>query len=152
MPAQIHQLAIARESTQTIIRSTALKPLYQRADAELDNAWVSSQSRWFDKRWILDSDVPGQSKTTRSIKWNFEVAEGEYLTDPEHTETLDWLRRIVWSCFTTPARGGLAAPGSASFISQGLKTVVRWMCPSSEQSGRFEVAFNGGFGASGFAV
>ena len=25
-------------------------------------------------------------------------------------------------------------------------------CPSSEQSGRFEVAFNGGFGASGFAV
>jgi hypothetical protein len=25
-------------------------------------------------------------------------------------------------------------------------------CPSSEQSGRFEAAANGGFGASGFAV
>jgi len=38
----------------------------------------------------------------------------------------------------------------------GLKlaffAVTNRTCPSSEQSGRFEVAFNGGFGASGFAV
>jgi integrase len=127
MPAQFHQLAIARGSTQTIIQSTALKPLFLRTIAELEDAWVSSQSRWFDPRWVLDGDVPGQAKTVRSIKWNFEVADSEYLTDPEHAEMLDWLRRIVWSCFTSPDRGDPAAPGSASLISQGLKTVVRWM-------------------------
>jgi hypothetical protein len=127
MPAQIHQLAIARESTQTIIQSTALKPLFLRINAELKDAWVSSQSRWFDSRWVLDGHVPGQQKGTRSVKWDIEVADG-YLTDPEHSETLDWLRRIVWSCFTSPAPGrDLAAPGSASVISQGLNTVVRWM-------------------------
>lgn len=126
MPAQIHQTVIARESTQTIIRSTALTPLYRRSNAELADTWVSSQSRWFDARWVLDSDVPGQPKNARSIKWDIEVADG-YLTDPKHAEMLDWLRRIIWSCFTSSARGDIAAPGTATNISHGMKTLVRWM-------------------------
>lgn len=134
MPAQIRQLTIANQSTQTIIQSTALKPLFLRTNAELKDAWVSSQSRWFDVRWVLDGDVPGQSKGSRSIKWDIEIADGEYLTAPDHAEMLDWLRRIVWSCFTSPARGHLAAPGSASQISSGTKTLVRWMMETKRRT------------------
>jgi integrase len=134
MPARIRQLAIARESTKTIIQSTALKPLFLRTNSELEDAWVSSQSRWFDARWTLDDETPGQGKGHRTLKWNIEVADGEYLTDPEHAEMLDWLRRIVWSCFTSPARGDLAAPGSACSIFQGLKTVARWMIETKRRN------------------
>jgi hypothetical protein len=46
---------------------------------------------------------------------------------------------------------GNLATGHRTTVRTGLPAAT-WRCPSAEQSGRFEAAVNGGFGASGFAV
>ena len=114
-------------TTDEIAQATVLSPLYTRPDADLREAWVSSKSRWYDAVWDLDYYAPGHQKSKRCISWRVEFSDGTFLTDAAYADTLDWLRRIVWSLFTGRARGAPHSPGSAGGIAQGMRAVVRWL-------------------------
>lgn len=116
-----------KPNTDAIIAATASVPLWKWSDEALKGASVSSFSRWHDGRWVLDGNVPGQPRSARAINWKIALEDDERLTDERFADFLDWLKRIVWSFFTSPARGDVASPGSAVTISHGLKTLVPWM-------------------------
>jgi hypothetical protein len=116
-----------KPTTDVIVTATASLPLWKWTDEGLKEAWVSSFSRWQDDRWVLNESFSGQHKSGLLINWKIELDDDEYLTDARFVRLLDWLKRIVWSCFTTPARGDVTAPGTAGIISSGLRTLVPWL-------------------------
>lgn len=94
---------------------------------ESDDFRVSRSSCFGDAVWRLDSTTPGQHPSQSSIRWDFELPDGCFFTDPKHARLRYALKRFAWSLFADPRQGPPMAPGSASKVSRALRYLVRWM-------------------------
>lgn len=91
------------------------------------NPWVSSTSRWRDSRWFLDNPTPGASAHNSAIEWNMLFEDGTNSLDACHADLLEQFRRLAWSLFADPRAGKALKPGTANFLSIGLRELLRWM-------------------------
>lgn len=114
-------------TTDGILEATAARPLHLRSRDKLEDLFVSSESRWSDKRWVFDSDTPGARPNHSAVSWDLDLSGGSNLCDPCHADLLDWLKRLVWSAYAAPGDGsGRLKPGSLSALSTGLRFLVVW--------------------------
>ena len=114
--------------TAEILHNTDEQPYYLLSDAELEDKWVSSLSRWHSPRWQLDNPSHGQSLSGSAISWEVMLSDGLRLTDPPYAQMLDWLRRVVWSLSAAPGDGAPPiSPGTMGGISSSLRKIVPWL-------------------------
>lgn len=125
-------------TTQTILEATAARPLHLRTRDELAGVYVSSHSRWSDRRWVFDNATPGARANQSTITWDLDLTDGSNLCDYQHSDLLDWLKRLVWSAYAAPGDGaaGRLKPGGLGTISANLRVFIVWcvehyvLCPS----------------------
>lgn len=67
--------------------------------------WVSSRSQWKDSVWYLDYDHEGIHSTYSSVRWDFDLPNGQRLTDPQWSDLLDSLKRFTWSLIVDRQEG-----------------------------------------------
>lgn len=118
--------------TAQIIASTRESPIHLRTAEELKDVWVSSFSRWYDRRWIFDNPTHGADHSLAQVNWERELDNGTLLTDATNDRMLDWLRRLAWSLTSAPGDGKEPlAPGSMQSFSLGLGYAASWMVSQS---------------------
>lgn len=91
------------------------------------NPWVSSTSRWQDRKWFLDNPTPGAGPLTSTIIWDLLFEDGTNLLDACHADLLEQFRRLAWSLFVDPRAGKALKPGNAFILSVGLRELLAWM-------------------------
>lgn len=101
------------------------KPAYPTEDCP--NPWVSSTSRWNDRRWFLDNLTPGVPAHRSIIEWNMRFEDGTNLLDACYADLLEQFRRLAWSLFADPRAGKALKPGTANALSHGLRALLQWM-------------------------
>lgn len=128
MRATSEQIDYGR-TTEAILEETANCPLHLQPDRYyLHKAPVSRRSLWGDKRWQFDNSTSGSRKNNSTILWDLKLSDGKNLLDADHSDLLDWLRRLVWSAYAAPGDGASALkPGSLSMISSGLRYCASWL-------------------------
>ncbi|WP_146010275.1 hypothetical protein [Acidimangrovimonas sediminis] len=127
MPASQRKTKL--RSTSEIIEESAARPLHLMRREDLAVEGVSSQSRWGDTTWVLDHSSSGADGSRSKFRWDIDLPGGQKLTNVAFADTLDWLRRLIWSLVAAPAGGrGALSPASLSALSPGVRYFVRWLC------------------------
>lgn len=91
------------------------------------NPWVSSTSRWQDRRWLLDNPTPGATAQVSIIDWDLLFEDGTNLLNACHAGLLEQFRLLAWSLFVSPCAGKALKPGSAHLLSIGIRELLKWM-------------------------
>lgn len=113
--------------TDGILEATAARPLHLRPPDELEDLFVSSESRWSDKKWVFDNETRGVRSNSSTVSWDLDLPDGLNLCDPRYVDLLDWLKRLVWSAYAAPGDGaGRLKPGSLNPLAAGLRFFVVW--------------------------
>ncbi|MDD9727262.1 hypothetical protein PVV74_17520 [Roseovarius sp. SK2] len=115
-------------TTQEILEATAARPLHLRPREELADVYVSSESRWSDRRWVFNNATPGARANQSTITWDLDLTDGTNLCDHQYSDLLDWLKRLVWSAYAAPGDGaaGRLKSGGLGTISASLRSFVVW--------------------------
>src|SRR4051794_1725134 len=115
-------------TTAEILTETASRPLHLLPAEELHDQWVSTLSQWPDRQWRVDNPTHGASLSSSTCYWDLDLPDGGNLTDDDHSEQLDWMRRLAWSLMAAPGDGAPALkPGSMGSFSFGLRQLAFWM-------------------------
>lgn len=89
--------------------------------------WVSSISRWTDRKWVFDGKAVGAGSSTVTCIWDFELHDGSTLFDPQHARLLNEARHFFWSLYSDRREGRLLKGSAAGAIFAGLRRLLRWM-------------------------
>lgn len=89
--------------------------------------WVSSVSRWTDRKWIFDGRVVGSGTSTVTCIWDFELHDGSSLFDEQHLELLNEARHFLWSLYADRRDGRRLKTSAAGSVFPGLRRLLKWM-------------------------
>jgi integrase len=119
-------MTLSIKTTAEIIAQLQLVgKLYPSHDAS--DFWISSTSRWTDRKWILDGLTPGASLAVMTISWDVVVSEGKSLLDSDYSSLLDISRHFLWGMLTDRREGRRLKANGMAPIWHGLKKILRWM-------------------------
>lgn len=96
-----------------------------------EDFWVSSYSKWTDRRWDLDNETIGAKVSSSRLTWDLSLPDGTNLLDQTHAELLEEVRRFVWGCFIDPRNSRPLKPGSLNNLGIGLRYLLCWMINSN---------------------
>ena len=123
--AQKNALLGAR-TTETIFSEISNgMPAYPTEDCP--NPWVSSISRWQDRKWFLDNPTPGARASASTIEWDIFFEDDTRWLDVCHADLLEEFRKLAWSLFTDRRGGKALKPGNALGLNIGLRELCQWM-------------------------
>lgn len=89
--------------------------------------WVSSSSRWTDRKWVFDGRSVGAGKSTVTCIWDFVLHDGTTLFDPQHSRLLNEAKHFFWSLYSERRVGRQLKSGGAGSIFSGLRGLLKWM-------------------------
>lgn len=100
----------------------------ENSDSEIQ---VSPHSKWTDRVWIFDNDVPGQRDRASQIDWQDLAYGGGNLYDDGPAALLEELRAFTLVSLDTSSGDAAMAPGSLSQTQTAMRAFTQWA--SSEQ-------------------
>lgn len=111
-----------------ITAERGLAHLHEMEFKDIQDIYVTDESRWSDDHWYFSHQTPGQKRSASLITWAVMLPDGELLTAPAHSQMLDWMKRLLISLMYAPnERGTALSAGSVSNFSSGLRDVAKWM-------------------------
>ncbi|WP_323143564.1 hypothetical protein [Massilia phyllosphaerae] len=89
--------------------------------------WVSSVSRWPDRRWVFDGRAVGSGTSTVTCIWDFKLHDGSTLFDEDHSQLLHEARNFFWSLYNDRRDGRRLKESAAGTVFPGLRRLLKWM-------------------------
>lgn len=89
--------------------------------------WVSNQSQWTDRKWILDGKTVGAGSSTVTCIWDFPLSDGTTLLDDPHQALLNESRCFLWSLYSDRSEGRTLKSSGIGMVFHGLRRIIRWM-------------------------
>ncbi|MGK5034509.1 hypothetical protein [Janthinobacterium sp. LB3P118] len=117
------------DSRRKIRYPTLAKGALPLADVNVGDKviWVSSVSRWTDRKWVFDGRLVGAGTNTVTCIWDFKLHDGTSLFDPQHSRLLNEARHFFWSLYSARRVGRQLKSGGAGSIFSGLRRLLKWM-------------------------
>ena len=115
-----------QRNTNQLLKTSKNYKFHLLSQEELKGVFVSTISKWNDIVWEFDP-VSREAVQKFRINWNIGLGENGCLTDPCHSELLDYFKRLVWSLFTDRRGGRLLKIASAGRIASGMMRLLPWM-------------------------
>lgn len=103
------------------------KPYHRQPAEALTDVWISSISRWADKKWILDNETWGANPAVATIYWDFQLPDKSTFADSQWASLQAFFKRFAWSLLVDPRGGRHLKPGSMGHVSTGIRSLVTWM-------------------------
>lgn len=125
---------MAIQPIQSAAKNRQTAVLHHLSKVELQEAWVSSRSRWYDPVWRLDNLTPGMHGSTSAMPWDFDLPDGREFTDHHHEDLLHEVRCFTWSLFCDRRFSRTMKAGCAANLMIGIRALVRWMVENSYTS------------------
>jgi integrase len=92
-----------------------------------EEVWVSSISRWTDRRWVFDGKSVGAGTSTVTCIWDFELHDGSTLFDPQHLPLLNEARHFFFSLYSSRFEGRQLKSSASGAVFSGLRRLLKWM-------------------------
>lgn len=102
-------------------------PLQGVVDKDTDVVWVSSVSRWTDRKWVFDGKAVGAGTSTVTCIWDFEFHDGTTLFEPQHARLLHEARHFLRTLYTDRREGRRLKTSAAGNNFAGLRRLLKWM-------------------------
>jgi integrase len=92
-----------------------------------EEVWVSSISRWTDRKWVFDGKSVGAGSSTVTCIWDFELDDGSTLFHPQHSRLLNEARHFFFSLYSSRLEGRQLKSSAAGSVFPGLRRLLKWM-------------------------
>lgn len=106
-------------------------PLTENSTQDEDSPKVSSRSYLADNAWILDDFNPAVPLADRTIKWDFEVGQGERFTDQHYDDLRTTSKALLHRLLLGTSEYRPYKRGSVVARFVYLKMLLRWMIAHS---------------------
>ncbi len=87
----------------------------------------SSTTAWEDETWTKQNSTHGASKSVSTLKWRFQILNGENFIDPEFDDIRFACKALVWTLFNDRRTGKNLKPGSLGQVSVGIRYLTEAM-------------------------